>query len=800
MRLIHTVTAVDSNFYLVISVVAGFTFGSGTAAAQSQTETTALNAEVSSEAPISVAGEPVDSSAQVQAAAKPSSIARTTSSAPTQLEEIVVTSTKRAQSVRDVPSTIDVLTGAKLEAKGARELKDFIDLIPGIKLADQTADTPRKIAIRGVGPDDTTNQTVGTVFADVPLSDPFGSYTVVDPDPWDLKTVEVLKGPQGTLFGASSLAGLIRYVPNTPDLGHWEGRAFGEWVSVKEGGADPTFGGALNIPVGSTLAFRLAGVVQHDPGVIDIDTVGRHVPNADYTHKWSGRAMALWQPLEQLTINALYMDQQSHADELGFVTNSNGQLQRNDAPSPSPSHRAFGLGSVDIRYAFDWATLVSVSAHQHKINHFDIDSTFTLPGEAVAQQGISSTRAVRDVQANGFVQEVRLVSPDNGPWHWLGGAFYSAYSARLLSDIYAANTTVAASLLPQTPIVNIDSLATSPEGVSVGNEVGNPLDAGERALFGEVTRKFGSDWELTLGARLYETSIRGKINTGGILYTAVNPAGPNTEDVAVQSKGFSPKAALTYRVDRDILIYTTVSRGFQFGGINILEANISNDPTTFKSSTLWNYEIGIRTDWFNKTLRFDLTAFYIDWKNAQVTQEDSLDINTYVDNVGAVRSRGLENSLRYLLPIKGLSIELNGAYIDAKTTVPYTNDSGTNVPTGTEIPNSPTLQLASNLAYNHLFGPWRTQSSIEYTHSNTSWNDIEHDRLLDARNPFNLNFTVTRSDNAFSPALSLVIDNITDEKKIVAYRHGASTAGALAGTPVDYSRPRTIELRLSADF
>lgn len=718
--------------------------------------------------------------------------------APAKLDEVIVTATKRAQSVRDVPSTINVISGAKLEEKGARELKDFIDLVPGIKLAEATADSPNKLAIRGVGPDNTTNQTVGTVLGDIALSDPFGNYTLIDPDPWDMKTVEILKGPQGTLFGASSLAGMIRYVPNTPVLGQWEGKSFADWVSVKGGGAEPTYGAALNVPLGSTLAFRASGIVQHDPGVIDINTADRHVPDADQTHKWAGRAAVLWQPFSRLTINAWYMDQQSHASESNFVTKMDGQFQRNDAPSPSPSHRAFSLGALDARYAFDWATLVSLSSFQHKVSRFDLDETFNTPGEAVAQAGVSVTRALVDTSANGFVQEVRLVSPDGKPWTWLGGAYYSTYTADIFGNIYVPNTAFASQLLAQLP-PSLLSAAASPQGVSLANQLASPAKSGERALFGEVTRTLGP-LNVTLGARVYRTSVAGNVVTSGILPALSTGIATSTSNEGVSSKGFSPKLAITLHATPDLLFYTSASRGFQYGGINVVAVALAPFPPTFKSSTLWNYEVGARSDWFHHTLRLDLTAFYLDWKNPQVNQVTPNNLEGYVGNVGAARSRGFESTFRYLLPIKGLSLEVAAAYVDAKTTVPFTDSSGAAVPVGTAMPNSPTLQTASTLAYKRLFGPWRTQTALEYLHTNSAWNDIAHDHTLDARNTFNVNFTVVRSDLAFSPALSVVVDNLTDEKKLVSVHTGAQSTFTTAGYPVVYSRPRTIQLRLSADF
>lgn len=415
--------------------------------------------------------------------------------APQEMTEIVVTATKRNQTVREIPTTINVLSGEQLERQGARQLSEFIDQVPGVKMEDQAGAEPRKIAVRGVGPDTNTNQTVGTVLGDVPLGDPYGSYTIVDPDPFDLKTVEVLKGPQGSLFGASSLSGLIRYVPNAPTLGTWQGKGFVEWTSIDNGGSEPTYGAMINVPVGSSFALRGAGVLEHAPGYVDYDTPGYVQKNADDSHKRMGRVMALWQPTDRLSINLLAMDQRAKADQFSSVTNGDYQLERDDSPTANPYRRAFKLASLDARYEFDWATLVSLSGYQEKLNRFDQDITYNTYGEALAKQGITLIRGLRDVRAHGFVQELRLVSPDDGPWTWLVGAVYSSYAANIESNVYipyaATGTQALTSLLGALGLGDLSQGLGDEYGLTVGKQVLDPLNAKERALFGELTRTLG---------------------------------------------------------------------------------------------------------------------------------------------------------------------------------------------------------------------------------------------------------------------------------------------------------------------
>jgi outer membrane receptor protein involved in Fe transport len=716
-------------------------------------------------------------------------------------EEIVVTATKRSQSVREIPMTINVLTGDKLAEQGARELQDFVDQVPGLQMQDVAVTSSRKIVIRGIAPDNTTNQTVGTVLGDIPLGDPIGSFTVVDPDTWDLGTVEVLKGPQGTLFGASSLAGIIRYVPNAPKLETWQGKAFAEYMSIEDGDAAPTFGGALNMPVGSTLAVRMSGVIEHRPGVIDIDNPARQKKDADDSRKKSGRLMVLWEPTDRLTVNAWYMAQVRKADESFYVTSFDGEYTRYDAPSASPTKRSFDLVTLDARYRFDWATLVSLSAYQDKQNHFDFDGSYALLEQAAAA-GTEVGRTKRDVNAHGVMQEFRLVSPDDGPWTWQSGIFFSDFRADIKSDIFFTDPAFAAPLLALVPTELLPAVY-SENGLSLGSQSLAPLKARESAWFGEVTRALGPV-NLTLGGRLYETKVKGVSTTAGLAPLLTNLSAQTVQDLGVKSHGFSPKFALTWNATDDILVYGGVSRGFQFGGVNAvaIPAPNSSAPETYKSSKLWSYEAGVRSDWFDRTLRADLTAFYQLWDNAQVSQI-APPAEAYIANVGKVKVKGVEASLQYRLPIEGLSLDTNGSYLQSETAAVFTDSNGNEIPKGSDMPNAPHFQGSATIAYQHIFGGvWGTNTSLQLTHANEAWGNVERTGKLQARDLLNFNISVARSDLSFAPSLSLIVNNITDERKVVSATESDAPPAPtdIDRTAVGYTRPRTFILRLSADF
>ncbi len=715
------------------------------------------------------------------------------------LDEIVVTATKRESSARDIPVSINATSGEALENMGARDIQDYIATIPGISLQESPNGDAggRKLSVRGVGPSQVNevsgNQTVGQFIGDFPMTDPYSNYVTPDLDPFDLQSVEILKGPQGTYFGASALNGAIRYVPTKPQLGQWATRGFVEGLKISDGGLDATYAAAVNVPLGDSLALRGTGVLQRTPGVID--NLQRGVVDADSRDKWSGRAALYWAPSDRLDVQLMFLKQESDKHDVLDVDNATA-LTNNQRPGPSNIESGFDLGSLDVRYdAGSWGTLVLQSSLQHKHVLGDVDATlFT------GEQGAQNFRAFSSTAVEGTTHELRLVSPGDGLWSWIAGVFLLDYQADVFTDAYLPGT---ASPVPAPP--PLDGII-GPNGVSYGS-VRTAPEARETSLYGELARQLGQAWELTLGARLYRTRIFGTYAAGGLLGGAV----PDV-DIDLRENGISPKLSLAWRPSEDLMAYATIARGFQFGGINTQTSGVPFEnpatgptvPPSFGSSSLWSREIGLRTDWFERTLRADLVIYDLDWSDAQfVEANDNLIIDTqYVSNVGKVRSQGAEGSIIYLPPIEGLSLNLALGYSRALTASPYTAQNGTEVPAGTEMPNSPRWQLASSLAYERGLGAWTAAGSLIHTYASRAYDTIVHDNEIFDFGAFNLGLSLSRPDLSGAPSLSFSVTNLLNTRGVVGRNSFTGTSG-LTGEEIPsfiFVRPRAFTLRLSYEF
>ncbi|NGY05587.1 TonB-dependent receptor [Solimonas terrae] len=725
-----------------------------------------------------------------------------------QIAEIIVTATKREQALRDIPASITALSGEDLEKSNAQGIEDIARLVPGLSTTTP-GDSGTRVTIRGIAAPAATNSTTGVLFGDVSFNDFYLPLVVLDPNPFDIKSVEILKGPQGTLFGAGALNGAVRYVPEPPKMDEWEARYFLQYTRVDHGDTAPIYGAVVNAPIldDDRAAVRIMGFKRHSPGYIDNGQLGRDVNRVDQK---GIRAIAAWNPDENLETTLTYAYQATDNADTSVADNDAGELNTDNRPRHSPQKNDYRLADLAIKWHLNWADLVSDSAYVGKHSDSFFDASSRLPGNGQTPLQLAQISAGH---SDTYSQELRLVSPPNpdSPWRWLGGAF----GWRQKIDVETAIPLSAAlpgGLNDLPPVLGglLDSILPGASGII--DEQGQINLAGgasnvrieELALFGEVTRELGENWELTMGGRLFQTRSGGTKLSDGALTAAASQQLQSSYTADIKQQGFNPKLSLLWHPNKIVTTYAAVSKGFRVGGLQpgakVLPGG-QQPPKAFKSDSIWNYETGVRTNWFGGAMHFDVTAYYLDWKNPQVFQNGADGLTIYVDNAGGVASKGIEAALQTLLPY-GFLFNFAGSWSRTVTTSPFTASDGSDVASGRRWPFAPNQQYAMTLGHMASIGNWSLDTSLTYTYLAKATTDLS-EKL--SQNIFDfaqadLQIGLENPALRWLPDIGFVVNNLADKRGVTN-----RFVGNLEGTvplyeDVTYIRPRTYTLRLSGSF
>jgi iron complex outermembrane receptor protein len=705
------------------------------------------------------------------------------------LEEIVVTARKREESVRDIPTSIDAFSGARLESLGYNNVEAIVKLSPGVSF--EAGFTPSSTSIivrgitndsRGVGP-----RTVGRFYDNVPLTNPSIMGVEPDLDTFDMRTVEVLKGPQGTLFGGSALAGAIRYQPNAPELGAWQGAASAGigWVaSSSDNNTDYAL--MVNAPLSDSFAVRFAGSVRNFAGYIDDTRSGEEDINSFRAKQ--GRVMAKWQPNESLSLEASYLKYEGDLGAFNWIEGIEPVRERTKR-----SVDDFELSNVDMlgfRGSWDSGAFSTVFEANSLEKERDQTNDVTIfvglfgTGITVGQNFLEAT----DQDS----YELRVVSNEPsagdglfGNWQYTAGLFF------LDSE----------QTRPVVITLNFPT-ATNQQG---GGAV---VSAEEKAVFFDLTRTFGEGFELNLGGRYFS-----QVTEGGTFvdfaFSSANPGGlpdnisfvPKTNGFSrLKEDGFNPKAAIRWFASPNVTAIASYAKGFRFGGINgdklvlenaIFQTNV-DIPFTFGSDEIDNWELGLRTSWLDGRVTADGTLFLVDWKNLQVLQRAG--VFAFTDNVGGAEVKGVEFALNALLS-DSWSMLLNASYQNAKTSEDFQSGEFGFVPSGTVLPNAPKWTGAAQLRYQGAVGSTDVDGSLTYAFRSSSSNNLINSIPLDAYGTLDFSVGVQLPAFRLKPRLSLVARNLTDERAAI---FGFKLAGR--DPVISINQPRQIGLKLDVVF
>ena len=615
---------------------------------------------------------------------------------PAVLAEIVVTATKLGQPARTVAGSIAVTSGSQLDEVGAQSFEDYLTRVPGVVF---NAGVPglSTAVLRGVSTTTSLDQgqgTTGYFINEVPLTDPNFAVAIPDIDTFDVDNVAVMRGPQGTLFGSASLGGAINYQAALPDLTAFHARVQGTFESTAHGANGESGKGMINIPlITDKLGVRAVFIYRNDGGYID--NVGAGVKDANSTLIRGGRAEVLWTPVDGTRVSYLYLKQIEGSNDNGYQEPQLvGQLEKSTL---FPERFLFTTTINNLRLDQDVGIgTLTATATYHQKHQNSLSDLTTAFGPLFGNQ-LSPISAPQVADSNGSTFELRLASPAGRRFTYLVGAMRDL-TREFFLDTFGAPGAQAYATSVFDPIFG--------PGFGAGaaaNDIFYTATLGakgeERALFGEGTFHFDDHWAATLGGRFFDTQVTGTTSSSGLLeFLTTSPSILSfAYSSQERSRGFTPKASITWTATPDVMAYVLASKGFRFGGPNVNPPSATNPfPPDYAPDKLWNYELGIRTNWFDRELQFDSSVFYIDWSNIQVRLGTASGL-AYATNLGKARNYGAENTLLWR-PSSALSLQGSLTYLSA--TLREAFQSGANsAPAGATLPGASKWNVSASASY-----------------------------------------------------------------------------------------------------
>jgi iron complex outermembrane recepter protein len=613
-----------------------------------------------------------------------------TSDQSANLSEIIVTAQKREERLQDVPIPVTVLNAQSLVENNQVRLTDYYSSVPGLVVSDSFLGQP-SLSIRGIstGAGFFTNPTVGITVDGLPYgsSTPSGGGSIVpDLDPSDLARIEVLRGPQGTLYGASSLGGLVKYETLDPSMDRVSGRLESDVISIDNGnGQGYAVRGAVNIPLSNEVAIRASGFTRVDPGYIDNVETGVQGVNRD--DAYGGRLSGLWKPSDafSLKLGAFLQDNKSAGLNAIVVGPGIGPLQQTSIPNGGASERRYEVFSANISAKVGRFDLTSITGYG--INTL-IDSIGETVGSqaslAMADFGVGGGLFVEHNKTSKFTQELRIATSILDRADIVLGGFYDHESSPYHQNILAENL--------ETGAIAGDGLCFCWKDTYQ-----------EYAAFTDITLHFTDQFNIQLGAReSHSEQSYTETDTGP--YTTYYDGGPSPVAYGLREtsdNAFTYLVTPQFKFSPDFMAYVRLASGYRPGGPQALPVSY-NVPNGYRPDKTQNYEVGFKGDLLNHLVSVDASAYYIDWKDIQLTGE--INDLAYLANGSRATSRGVELSSQ-LNPFAGLVIAGWVAFNEAKLTEPLLPGGGLYGNPGDGLPDS--ARFSGNLSADEQF-PIRT--------------------------------------------------------------------------------------------
>jgi iron complex outermembrane receptor protein len=641
-----------------------------------------------------------------------------------QIEEVVVTAQKRESTVQSTPISITALSGRDIEDRGIADITSVVQSVPGVSMRT-SGPGQTELEIRGMTSSGGNSSTVGFYLDDVPLTAPASAQNgkvVIDPGLYDLNRIEVLRGPQGTLYGSGSMGGTIKLVSNSPNP-----NAFDASAQVILGGTDGgdslnrTENAMVNLPLDGTLALRMVASLEHLSGWIDrvviaqpdfpapVNTTTRGnvaaAPVAADLHDVNDenlrtlRAALLWNPTDRLSIEPSFMYQEITQGGLNLIDSQPGtETQYQPYDSPEPFEDRIDIGSLNVKYHFDPFDVTSTTSYwvrDENLRQDGAEEIATVIGVPIypAEGGFGPTfpTSLEDDKSKQISEEVRLTSAGSTEFKWLVGWFYQDFESDW--DLFVP-----------TP----DAVPLT--GTADGFTQIQPTKILQNSFFGEASYTFLEQLTATAGLRRYY--YHGAVNTAVSGWLSSSGSGANDYfSTGERDSGVTPKFNLSYQLDKDLLLYGTASQGFRPGGgnqpipttgalgtqclANLEDIGLTSAPLGFKPDKVWSYELGEKFRGSDGRMTINTAGYFENWQHIQ--QNIPLGCGfPFTGNAGDAHIYGAELEINAIL-VPGLVASVNGSWLHAE----YIANAVPSTTIGERVQDVPELTASASLAYRH---------------------------------------------------------------------------------------------------
>ena len=755
------------------------------------------------------------------------------------IERVVVTATKRETTVQDVPFSINAQTEEDIRRSGAVTLEDLSRNVAGLAIQN-LGPGQSQVSIRGVSSGQIVRdqpgvkEQVGVYLDETAIS---LSLFTPDLDLFDLKRVETLRGPQGTLYGSGNIGGTIRYITNEAKIGVSEGAIETNVNKISDGGTGGGVKAALNVPINDAAAMRVVGYYTKFGGWIDAlgPGGGKDVNSGERT---GGRLSFTFKPTRDVTITPRIISQKVTAD--GFNRQDVFNLYANRFTTTVPpvtlqDRQQYLL----LREKFEDKTTIADATIKVDFGSWDLTSVTTytdrsilvsrdasaLTGSVSVDLGFPSAGVLLPSRLNdttdfkGITQELRLSSKGKGPLQWLVGAYYAdtdrKYAQRLPTPGYDGFTNARFGAGTAAAVANGFPL-DSPYNADL------PYNLKQTALFGELSYELTRQLTATAGARYYDYKEERTFKSGGLFSD-----GNNNFD-KTKSDGFNPRVLFAFKASDSLTFNAQASKGFRLGGVNdplnvplctAQDRAIFGGYQRFSDESLWNYEVGVKMQ--QQGLSFNAAAFYTRMKDLQVTLDAGSCSSRVVFNVPKAHSSGIELELT-ARPVEGLELGLSGAAVNAVFDSSVRDGTGAvlgGIRDGNRLPSVPKLSFTASVTYNfNLAGhdSYITASAQHVGSRFTQPSDQENNpRTFVANLPFQgapanaattLNLELPKYNVVnlsagmdFERGFSAIIyiKNLTDEKALLSFDR---ERGGRARLGFATNQPRTLGVTIRKSF